>query len=514
MTGLRTAAGAALAMLAAVTTTAAAQGKCEIKTGSPYQLKSAEVYMAKLTSGKPVEAENHARSTVEVLTKDPEKINNVAGRNYLLGRILAWWAAPPRSMFVARRGDLGYVTNPDAQIDVALAIDSALSAVEAAMPECAAKTDTVRRQVWTGQINAASRLLNDNVLDSAEVYLTRANKLMPKSAYNTYFTAVLAQKKGEPAADLYYHAYETATAEAATDSNVATIRRQSLYNAGVLSLEEATALDESARAPKMKAAAERFEAFLKEYPDAPQTSNVQGALARALAASGDTAAASGLFSRMLNNPGEYTPLQLFEAGVAAVRADRNEDAIKLMEAGLERNPYYRDAVFNLATLYHGAKEYDKILPLAKRLLELDPNNPDNYRIYAGAMQGPAESLKAQAEKLQGDRSKRAEFEEVRKRLVAANDSVLKYVELSTTSPVRVTVQQMQAAGATTTLMGTIENRSDAAKTFDLKFDFLDAQGNVVATESTTVQTDAKGEKTFRIETAGEGIVAWRYAPVI
>jgi hypothetical protein len=63
-------------------------------------------------------------------------------------------------------------------------------------------------------------------------------------------------------------------------------------------------------------------------------------------------------------------------------------------------------------------------------------------------------------------------------------------------------------------MGTIENRSDAAKTFDVKFDFLDAQGNVVATESTTVQTDAKGEQTFRLETAGQGIVAWRYAPVI
>lgn len=514
MTGWRYATGAALALLAAATSTAAAQGKCELNTSSPFQLRSAEIYMSKLGGGKPSEVEKHAQNTVEVLTKDAEKINNVAGRTYLLGRVLQWWSARPGVGWTPKRGDIGYVTNPDAQIDLAVAIDSAFDAMVAAAPECAARADTIRRQAWTSQVNTASKNLNEDQLDSAEVYLKRAEILLDNSPYNAYFRAVLLQKRGEPAAEQFQKAYELATAEAKTDSNVAQIRRQSLYNAGVLVLEEAGKAEEAQRAPMMKLAAQRFEAYLAEYPNSPQASTVQGALARALAASGDTSAAVGLFSKMIEQPSTYTPLQLFEASVAAVRAERIDDAIKLMELGLERNPYYRDAIFNLATLYHRRKNYEKIAPLAERLLELDPNNPDNFRIYAGALQGPAERYKAQAEELQKQRGKKAEFDATMKKLQAQNDSVLKYVQLSQEAPVRVTVQNMQTSGATTTLTGTIENRSDAAKAFDLKFEFLDAQGNVVASESTTVQTDAKGSQSFRLEASGEGIVAWRYAPVI
>ena len=514
MTGWRYAVGAAAALLAAATSTAAAQGKCELNTGSPFQLKSAEIYMAKLSGGKPTEVEKHAQDAVEVLTKDPEKIKNVAGRNYLLGRILAWWAERDGVGFVVRRGDVGYVNQPDEQIDLAAAIDSALDVVEREMPECKARADTVRRSVWTDQINGAQRFVNEDLLDSAEIYLHRADLLMGDSPYNAYFRAVLMQKRNEPAAEQFYKAYQAAEELAKSDSNVSNIRRQSLYNAGVLTLEEGNAMEESARGPQMKLAAERFEEFLAEYPNTPQAVTIQGALARALASSGDTTAAVGLFAKMLDQPETYTPLQLFEASVAAVRADRPEDAVRLMELGLERNPYYRDAIFNLATLYHRQKEFEKMMPLAKRLLEIDPNNPDNFRIYAGALQGPAESLKVEAEKLQKERGKKAQFDATMKKLQAQNDSVLKYVQLSQESPVRVSVQQMQSSGATTTVTGVVENRSDAPKTFDLKFEFLDAQGNVVASESTTVQTDAKGSQTFTIEAGGEDIVAWRYAPLI
>ena len=514
MTGWRYAAGTAVIVLAAVTSSAAAQAKCDLNTGSPFQLRSAEIYMSKLTGGKPTETEKHAKDAIEVLTKEPEKIKNVPGRNYLLGRMLAWWAERDGVGYVVRRGDIGYVTQPDEQIDIIAAIDSSLDVVESAMPECAARTDTVRRAVWTDQINAAQKFVNDDLLDSAETYLGRADLLRPDSPYNVFFRAVLMQKKNEPAAEQFYKAYEATGELAKSDSNIASIRRQALYNAGVLALEEANAMEESAKGAQMKRAAEMFEKYLEEYPNTPQAVTVQGALARALASSGDTTAAVGLFSEMLGEPAKYTPLQLFEASVAAVRANRTEEAIKLIELGLERNPYYRDAIFNLATLYHREKEFEKMLPLAKRLLELDPNNPDNFRIYAGAMQGPAESYKEEAESLRGQRGKKAQFDAAMAKLQAQNDSVLKYVQMSQETPVKVVVQQMQTAGATTTVTGTIENRTDAPKTFDLKFDFLDAQGNVIASESATVETGAKASQSFTIEAGGEGIVAWRYAPVI
>jgi tetratricopeptide (TPR) repeat protein len=221
-----------------------------------------------------------------------------------------------------------------------------------------------------------------------------------------------------------------------------------------------------------------------------------------------------MFAKMMEQPNTYTPLQLFEASVAAVRSNRHDDAIRLIELGLERNPYYRDAVFNLATLYHRQKQFDKMTPLAERLLDLDPNNPDNLRIYAGALQGPAETLKKKVDQLQQERGKKAELDATIKQLQAQNDSVLKYVELSMNAPIRVKVQNMQTAGSTTTVTGTVENRSESPKTFDLKFEFLDAQGNVVASESTTVQTQPNGDASFRVEASGPGVVAWRYEPVI
>src|SRR5690606_32559549 len=98
--------------------------------------------------------------------------------------------------------------------------------------------------------------------------------------YNAYFRAVLMQKRNEPAAEQFYKAYQATEELAKTDSNVSNIRRQSLYNAGVLTLEEGNALEESARGPQMKLAADRFEEFLAEYPNTPQAVTIQGALAR------------------------------------------------------------------------------------------------------------------------------------------------------------------------------------------------------------------------------------------
>lgn len=512
MTGWRIAAGAAVALLA-TSTAVAAQGKCDIKTSSPFQLRSAEIYSAKLNGGKPGEANKHAQNAVGVLTKDADKIGNEAGRNYLLARVLTWWTQRPQATIVVRRGDVGYTEMPDATIDLIAAIDSAADRIEAAKPECKASADTLRRQVWPGQINTASKFINQGEIDSASVYLARAEMLMPGSPYNAYYRAVLVQKKGEPSGDAFYAAYKAVTGEALQDSNLATIRRQSLYNSGVLALEEGQGLEGAERMAKMKVAASRFEEFIKEFPNVDQTANAQGALARALAASGDTAAAVGMFAKMLDEPRKYTSLQLFEASVAAVRANRLEDATKLLELGLERNSHYRDALFNLATLYHRQKAYDKVMPIAQRLLEVDPNNPDNFRIYAGAMQGPAEQYKAEAEKLRNDRAKRAQFDAVMKKLAAANDSVIKYVELSQKAPVRLTVQSLETAGATTTLVGSIENRTEAAKTFELQFTFLDAQGNVVSSGSTTIEAGAQERKDFRVETSGDGIVAWKYAPL-
>jgi tetratricopeptide (TPR) repeat protein len=358
-------------------------------------------------------------------------------------------------------------------------------------------------------------MITANKVDSAEILLERSRHLNPKSPYNAYYGAMLLQNKGEKAADEYYSAYQQATAASATDKTDATLKmaKTSLYNSGVLAINEANALEGAEKTARMKVAIARLKEYQSKYPTGEEAVNVQGALARALAASGDTAAASGLFSDMLVNPAKYQPFQLFEAAVAAVKANHTDDAIKLLEAGLERNPYHRDALYNLGTLYHGKKEFDKMEPIVTRLLELDPNNSQNLKLYAALLSGPAAEYQAEAEKLRGNRSKRAEFDAATAKLKAQNDSVIKYVQLATTAPVSLKVTSSAFGKENVKIAGTVENRSDTLKSFDVKFDVLNATGATVGTGSTTVDVAPKSTGSFSLEIAAKGAVAWKNAPL-
>jgi tetratricopeptide (TPR) repeat protein len=513
MTAWRIAAGVAALTLAS----GAGAQQCEVNTSSPYQIRGANVYIRELNmyGGKPDEELKHARNAVRNLTDDAEKINNQLGRNYLLAQVLAWYTKPGNGGWVMKRGDIGYTTNPDQMLDLAAGIDTALTAMIASNPACSAKADSVRLLVWPSQINKVQEMITANKVDSAEILLERSRHLNPKSPYNAYYGAMLLQNKGEKAADEYYSAYQQATAASATDKTDATLKmaKTSLYNSGVLAINEANALEGAEKTARMKVAIARLKEYQSKYPTGEEAVNVQGALARALAASGDTAAASGLFSDMLVNPAKYQPFQLFEAAVAAVKANHTDDAIKLLEAGLERNPYHRDALYNLGTLYHGKKEFDKMEPIVTRLLELDPNNSQNLKLYAALLSGPAAEYQAEAEKLRGNRSKRAEFDAATAKLKAQNDSVIKYVQLATTAPVSLKVTSSAFGKENVKIAGTVENRSDTQKSFDVKFDVLNATGATVGTGSTTVDVAPKSTGSFSLEIAAKGAVAWKNAPL-
>ena len=88
--------------------------------------------------------------------------------------------------------------------------------------------------------------------------------------------------------------------------------------------------------------------YLKEFPG---DMRAQSAIATAQLKWGDVAAARRLFDEMLANPDKYTDLNLLEAGVGAARAAKGAMAAQLFEAGLKKNPYSRDGLFNLATVY-------------------------------------------------------------------------------------------------------------------------------------------------------------------
>ena len=494
MNVLRTSALVAVAAFA-VTAEAAAQAKCDINQGSPFQLNSAKIYLnkAQSSSGKVDEKAKHLQSSVKVLTDNPEKINNAVGRNWLLGKTLIIWTQQPNTGYVVKRGAIGYTQNPDATVDLLAAADSAFDAVEAAKPECADSVSVYRRQPWTKLVNQSIEALNANKTDSAEAYARQALMIYDKGPHAHSTLATIAQQKNDYAGALQH--YKNAIAAAGTDTAFAKMRQVSMYNVAVLTQQQAEAADAAQKAALNKEAAALFQAYLKEVPN---DANAQSGLARALGASGDTAAVQGIYTKMLADPSGYTDIQLFEAGSNAARANQNKEAATLLEAGLKKNPYYRDALFNLANVYFTLEDAEKMAPVVKRLVEVDPNSPENWRLVAGNYQLKQKAAKA------GTAAKKA-----------YTDSLLQNLQKSEKMPVRVSVREFTHAGAKHTLGGMIENLGDKPMAnVALKIEFLDATGNVVTTQTASVpQVAPKSSQSFRVEAEQNGIVAYRYAPI-
>jgi tetratricopeptide (TPR) repeat protein len=203
-----------------------------------------------------------------------------------------------------------------------------------------------------------------------------------------------------------------------------------------------------------------------------------------------------LYAPILANPSKYGEQTLIHAGVVATRNARQADAVKLFEAALSTNPYSRDAVNNLAATYIQSGQYTKAFPLIDKLVTMDPNNPDNPLLYAFAYQGLYKGTKDK--KLQK----------------IYTDSLIYFNNKSENATAKLLVNEFTRRNNATLLAGTIENRSSAAKTYNLTVEFLDKSGNVVGTETTTVgPVAAKSVGTFKITSTTGGVYGYRYKPI-
>jgi len=468
-----------------------AQAKCEIDDGKPNQLKDAR--NALVTAGlvaKPEEKKKQLMKAVGLITS-PQANANPVGRNWLLGRALITYVSLPDQPTVATKASLGYAGNPTDQIDLVVAADSAFDVVEQAMPQCEVETEQYRRVPYVPLVNGAVNMYNAKQVDSAVALANRALLIYPKSpvAYNVIGNAAQGKDDIPGAVD----AFKKMLTAIGTDTSFADEKKQVMMNIGQLLAAAAETAEGAKKADYAKQATEAYQAYLKDYPG---DAGAQSGLARVQLMSGDSASANKIYTDMVASPDQYSDMQLLEAGVNAARANRAKDAAQLFEAGLKKNPYYRDGLFNLAVTYLQSGQLDKMPPVMERLVVVDPNNPENYRVLVNYYQ----------EKVKG--------EKVAATKKILSDSVLKYYKLFSEPAAKVTFNLFSHDGAKHTLAGTIENLSPAAKTYTLKVDFLDATGNTVATQEATVgAVDPKASKPFRMTVEKEGVAAFKYAPV-
>ena len=479
-----------------------AASECKVETDKPGQLKTAKNALARAIAGigDPGKA---AADAVKELDKNGAKIRgqNEAGYNMILGQVYAWYLARPGQEHVVTRASLGHTVQPEATIDLLTAADSAFDAVERAVPACAGETNDYRRPAWAPLVNAAAELINNDQLDSADKLIKRADVIYQGSPHTSYFTAIMAQKRNDlpGAIAANKRTIEIITPEqAAKDEGTNQIRNQVMYNYAVLLAAQADGQSGDPQKATAREAVAAYKAFLDAYPNDEQRTSAQAGMGRMLAALGDTAAVATVFAEMLADPSKYTDSQLLEGGTNAFNASRFPDAAKLFEAVLARNPYYRDALFNLANTYWSQNQWDKMMPVARRLAQVDPHNQDAWQLLAIAYKGRGDVAKA-AKNLALER--------------AMYDTAVKHVEHKNALTSRVAFTLFAHDGPKHTLRGTVENASAKPATYTVRFEFLDKDGKPVAAQDVTVgPVEPKKTAPFTVEVSQAGIVAFRYAP--
>ena len=243
----------------------------------------------------------------------------------------------------------------------------------------------------------------------------------------------------------------------------------------------AVAADSSAAAGVYDPVIRSFRSYLEAYPDA--TDAVAG-LANLYYQSGRVAEATPAFDAMYSKTAD--PDLLIDAGRGAIRGNTQAAGAALIERGLAKRPYNRDALVDLGNAYLALRDSARLLPVAQKLKGIDPLNRATLRLVAAGWD------------LKGRR-----------------DSAQKYQDLASGGQaVEIVISSLDADSSGYTLRGSATNSSSTpAPVQRLTFDFLDANGNVQVTQAIEIaQLPPQGSHDIEIHVPGTAIIAWRYRP--
>lgn len=481
--------------LALVARPLAAQGECPVDIYQPSALTQAGLSIQKaMQAEKPADVTKALRDAMRFLQDEGRYRSNLVGGGYLKAQVYVLWLnqdGTPDEMTLEALNARG--ADPKAKVDLARQADSLLKAVEAVSPSCVAETQQWRQsKPWTERLNKAYAFLGTNDLDSASYYTDRSALLYANSPFVHNAYAQIAQKRGDVPTMLTHLRAAVQTAEG--DTALTTTRKQLQFQLAAYAQREALTAASPLKEELMKEALEIYTAVLRDMPDSPDAAYSMQQAAEAIGAASDTAAAKELLAPMVADASPYSDLTLLIAADLARFFAQKDAAIAMYEGALAKNANIRDANYFLAFLYYETKKADKIIPLAERLMQIDPSNGDNYQMKALAYQ-----LMADAEK---DVKKKAEHIKTMQALSTEGDQM----------PQRLTVTRFERREEGAALAGTIENRGKTDKAYTLQVEFLDLQGGVVETMTAQVAAVKPGEHGgFELTATKPGIVAYRYA---
>jgi len=536
----------ALALSAVLASVGSAQAakSCEVNESKPSALgKASLATMTAASAQTPDAAKKQLLNAMKQLAIVGDKTDNQAGKSFVYGKALVLWAMQPGISLETKRGTIGLTDNPDEDIDLAASLDAAFKVVEAAMPECISETVKWRGQKpWVDMVNKAIERLNAEDSDSAAYAAQRAITLNPFAPYGYVVLANVKQRqqKTTEAFGLYRTSVELSQKDTIYDD----IRRQSLIYLGSLAADSAeAAADSAARKPYIDQARMAFEAILADKGASEAASNARNGLCRISIASGDTGSLRRDYKEPLASPSSFSYSELMNSGVCMARAEMGPEANLLFKAALEKNPYHRDALSNLAIVLLRMDRYDEAVPLASRLVSVEPNNPENLQLLVLAYAGiatrarnarvpkttaPAPAAKAPATKAPGTKAPAAAVPAAPKLSAAVSDSLFKLEQAYTDSAVsmntrkdslsvRVSLSDFSTLKDKSVLQGSLLLSAAANAPegeYTVKVDFLDDKGGVVSAVEAKVALTSQRAGRFKVEATGATIAAFRYSIVV
>ena len=418
--------------------------------------------------------------------------------------------------------------------------DSVFAKAVALAPTCKEDIGLYRRQAWVPVFNTAAAAWQSGNTDSAIAEFRRANQIYKDEPLGFIYLANLFISRTEPDSTLkatdaakfrsdslvYTTRMDSAVkyfrlaVPAASDAKYAKDRREAMLNVARVYHSERR-FDEAGRA---------YKEFLGAYPyDVQAMANLAEvylrgnqrdsamALYQAITAHADSATAEDLFGAgvAVLSGIPQTP-DTAELDAACAKAQKRKTptltarqisarcqpaaadtmrrfhaladplyrlGVQTYEAGLTKNPYYRDALYNMTGISFMLADSVRVLPLARRLYAVDPMNRLTLAKLAGAWQ-----------------------------LVGKKDSALYYLTLADSLPVEVTVGKFVTNEQGAALEGLFTNpHSKPSAPVKLTFELVDGKGNVVASLPQDVPAvDAGASQAFKLKASQQGIVAWRY----
>jgi tetratricopeptide (TPR) repeat protein len=366
-----------------------------------------------------------------------------------------------------------------AQGDVAGA-DSALTKAEKLQPDCEIDIGSYRQNAWAILANAGIEKLRGGDTDSALVLFRQANTLFQKLPHVYENVGVIFANGGQNDSAAFYFGKAAAIAEADT-----TLRD----NRNSATLNYAMTLQRLEKHP------EAIIALTKYLSWNPNDTDARKSLSWSYRQSGQVPKADSIDAAMVNdfatmNYDSLSAGDLMSVGVSMFNAQKFKEAADVFEKLRAKNPWSRDAVYNLANAYLALKDWPKLVEVGKQLTLIEPLNEDAYRLTGQAYR----ELKQQ-------------------------DSLLKEAEHLVGLPISVDVN--------TFAMGTTASRIEATATGrkatdangkDIKptpvamtWEFLDATGKVLGSQDVNVPALEPGAThAIKAEAKAPGIVAWRY----